>query len=263
MRWVAFGAAVLSACTLVACGGSTTRSCDCSAGFHCVLSNGSPTCVSQSGAGGSAGSAGAPGTGGAGGDAGTPSSTCADAQEKALPTVTAQVGFSQPVGNLPSASVSAVTANSLTLNTSLGTVTFRWAGPSLNTVFQPGDSVTAGQENGWDYVANQRAIAAARADFGTVGDGVLPPMPIIAGPQLTRRVECSVELDCGALMSILEIDATTGAGVVRIGVGQTTKFIGWQIHNENGMRFSPQGCAQAPNESVVTALGPSPINGGP
>lgn len=285
MRWIYLEVAALAACTLAACGGSTTRSagtggsggtssggCACSAGFHCVPLNGSYTCVPESGAGGSAGVAGAPGTGGVAGAAGAPGGACSAAQTQVLTTPTPVVGFWPRVsGALTGGSVTAVTLNALTLNTNLGQVTLYWAGPSLAGVFQPGASVTAGAlQSGWDYVASAKATAATYTDANFVGDGgPLPPTPF-TGPQLTRGVECTFDpgvQSCGVASgpaAMLDIEATTGAGTVRVGVGDTGQIAGWQIYNARTVRYPnyTTACAAAQvSSSVVTALGPAASNG--
>ncbi len=298
MRWIGFGALVISGCSLLACGGSTTigntdtggsagtssggsggtvGGCNCAAGYHCQIVSGSYTCVPDPGTGGSGGTAGTAGAGGtagtagAGGSAGT-TSECSAALKAGAQLGGTPVGFGSgtPSG---SAKVAQVSADSLQLSTPSTSFEFKWVGPDLTGRFTQGEPVVIGRQDGWDYVGGLSSLAAARSDFGFVAPQEIPPIPMLAGPHLAYGTECTFTEASGGCaqppgtVSLLTVDATTGAGIVSAGQKKTIQFMDWQIHNDGSAQYPGYGSsscvAEAGFASVVTVLGPSPINGGP
>jgi hypothetical protein len=291
MRWIGFGALLLSACSLAACGGSTTignvdtggsggtagsggsagtvGGCNCATGYHCQIVSGSYTCVPDPGTGGSGGTAGAAGAGGSGG---TTATECSADLKAGATLGGAQVGFgsSSPSGN---AKVAQVAADSLELTSSSTSLKFNWVGPALTGHFSQGEPVEIGRQDGWDYVAGLSSVAAARRDYGFVAPPEIPPIPMLAGPHLAYGTECTfkeAQGGCGqapGTVKLLTVDATTGAGIVSAGQRETVKIIDWQIHNDSSTQYPGYGSsscvAEAGFASVIAALGPSPVNGGP
>lgn len=301
MRWIGFGALMLSGSVFVACGGSTTigstdtggsggtagsagsssggsggavGGCNCASGYHCKVVGGSYTCVPDSGTGGSGGMAGAGGSGGIAGAGGSGGATgeCSAALKAGATLSGAQVGFgsSTPSGD---AKVVQVSSDSLELASASASLKFQWVGPDLTGRFSQGESVVVGRKDGWDYVAGLSSLAAARRDFGFVAPQQIPPIPMLAGPHLAYGTECTFQEGQGGCsqppgtVKLLTIDATTGAGVVSAGQKKTVKIIDWQIHNDGSAQYPGYGdgscVVEAGFASVITALGPSPINGGP
>ncbi len=298
MRWIGFGALVLSACSLLACGGTTINGsntggsggtgatssggtggtggtvggCTCSSGYHCQIVSGSYQCVADPSTGGAGGSAGTAGAAGAGGSGGT-TSECSAALEAGATPDGAEVGFgsSDPGSN---AAVAKVSVNALLLKNNSGVaVQFKWVGPDLTGHFTQGEPVVVGRKDGWDYVGGLSTLAVARSDFGFVAPQEIPPIPMAAGPQLTYGTQCTfteASGGCGqppGTVKLLTVDATTGAGIVSAGQNKTIQFMAWQIHNDRSAQYpgySSNNCVvEAGFASVITALGPSPINGGP
>jgi len=300
MRWIGFGTVVLSACALAACGGSTTignaggsggtagsagsssggsagtvGGCNCAAGYSCQIVSGSYTCVPDPGTGGSGGMAGAggsAGTAGAAGTGGAPATECSAALQAGATLGGTQVGFGSisPSGN---AKVVQVAADSLELASSSASLKFKWVGPDLTGHFSQGEPVVVGRKDGWDYVAGLSSLAVTRSDFGFVAPQQIPPIPMLAGPHLAYGTECTFKESTGGCgqppgtVKLLTVDATTGAGVVPAGQGETSKIIDWQIHNDGSAQYPGYGSkscvVEAGFASVITALGPSPVNGGP
>jgi hypothetical protein len=147
-----------------------------------------------------------------------------------------------------------------------GTFSFHWVGSDLGQKFSKGEMVSIGNSDGWDYVMGNAYTAVARHDYGFVAPDQIPDMPGY-GPHLGYAPQCSFKEQSGACnqppaaVTVLALEATTGAGVVDIAFGATETFMGWEIDNANNVQFpgySGNDCVlEAGFAGIITALGPA------
>lgn len=253
---------------LSACGGQSTS--DGSAGSGGAATGGSGgTAVGGSGGtsvGGTAGTS----VGGSGGTSvgGSGGVECdATIQQKAS-LGGPPVGFEALPGAPGPVLVTEVLPNELKLNPGPGggTFSFKWAGPDLTKKFAQGQMVSVGSQDGWDYVSGDANTAVARRDDGFVAPTEIPDMPNY-GPHMGYANQCSfVEATggCGqppAAVTVLALEATTGAGVVTIPASATETFMSWEITNVNNIQFPGYGSENCDVEAafvgIITAVSPS------
>lgn len=262
-----FSILVVTAALVAACGGKSSSEGQTggTAGAGATSSGG----VGGSGAVGGTGAVGGGGVSGSAGAAGSGGADTCSADQKSKATLGGpQVGFDALPGTPGGAVVTNVTAKGIEL--SLGAdgspLLFKWVGPDLTSKFKKGESVGFGEQDQWSYVSGDAWTAVAFRDFGFVAPQEIPPMPNY-GPHLSYGVECTFMEGggaCGqppAAVTLLSVDATTGAGVVSIGQGKTGELVSWQIYNANSAQFpgySSNDCVlEAGFASVITAVGPS------
>jgi hypothetical protein len=176
--------------------------------------------------GASTGGAGTGATGGTGGTGGaTTSSTgttgtslpsCSQDIQNAFFQVPSNLGLApEPNGN-QSAVVLSVAPKSLQLSTGGGKpdLTFAWDGPPLDAVFKPGDMVSVGALEGWDYVAASQVAA--------VWHGSAPPVPAaLPGVPMSKTPPIGLEpAGCSLLwQASMCIEGTNPANLLTLVVG--------------------------------------------
>jgi hypothetical protein len=255
------GIAALAA-ALTACGGQSVNDGNASGGTSATGGSGGTTATG--GSGGTTATGGAS-TGGAstGGASGVECN--GDIQQKAT-LGGPNVGFDALPGTPGPVLVANVLPNSLELNPGPdgGTFEFSWAGPDLTKKFKPGEMVSVGSADGWDFVMGDAYTAVARRDYGFVAPSQIPDMPGY-GPHLEYVPQCSfleAAGGCGqppASVTVLALGATTGAGIVMIPFSATETFMGWEITNVNNVQFPGYGSSNCDVEAgfagIITAVG--------
>ncbi len=221
---------VLSTSLVVACGGKSLNDGAGGSGAQ-AGSGGVGATAGSGGAGATAGSGGVGATAGSGGSAGNECS--ADLKAKAT-LGGPDVGFGALPGSPNGAVVMNVSPSAIELSLGPGgsPLLFKWAGPDLSGKFKKGEYVGFGEQNGWSYVSGDAWTAVAYRDFGFVAPESIPEIPYY-GPHLSYAPECTFMESSGACgqppsaVTLLAVEATTGAGVVSIGQGQTGELVGW------------------------------------
>ncbi|MCA9593413.1 MAG: hypothetical protein KC776_08880 [Myxococcales bacterium] len=255
---------VFSTSMLMACGGKSSS--DGGGGSGAQAGSGGVGATGGSGGVGATGGSGA--TGGMAGAGGSAGNECSAELKQNATLGGPEVGFDSLPGSNESGIIQNVSSSALEI--SFGTVStllvFKWVGPDLSDKFTKGEGVGFGEQNGWSYVAGSAWVAAARRDFGFVAQSI-PDLPYYPAPQLSYGTECTFKEGgggCGqpgGTISLLSVDASTGAGVVSAGQGQTIDLLGWQIHNANSAQYPGYGSencvVEAGFASVITAVGPA------
>jgi len=259
--WVAALAA-----TLTACGGQSVNDGNASGGSGGTTATGGSGGITATGGASTGGaSTGGASTGGAstGGASGVECS--GDIQQKAN-LGGPNVGFDALPGTPGPVLVASVLPGALELSpgTDSSTFEFAWVGPDLTKKFKPGEMVSIGSSEGWDYVMGDSYTAVARRDYGFVAPSQIPDMPGY-GPHLEYIPQCSFLEAAGGCgqppsnVTVLALGATTGAGVVTIPFSATETFMGWEITNVNNVQFPGYGSNNCDVEAgfagIITAVG--------
>ncbi len=248
---------------LSACGGKSSSDGSSGSGGTSLGGSGGTSLGGSGGTslGGSGGTS-LGGSGGVGGD------ECTAELQKQATLDGPPVGFDALPGTPGPFVVAAVLPNEIQLSVSgdTSTFSFSWVGPDLTGKFTKGETVSIGNQEGWDFVSGSTHTAAARRDFGFVAPSQIPDIPLY-GPHLDYAPQCSFLEGGGACgqppapVTILALEATTGAGALTIALGDTQSLVDWDITNVNNVQFPGYGgedCVlEAAFTGIITAVGPA------
>lgn len=267
MRCAAVTLSMVGLVFMLGCGGSSTSDSSSGGAGGSAGAGASGGTAGAGGVGGTGASGGSGGSSGSGGSAGSANECSAELRQQASLSGP-PIGFDGSSTGPGSAVVAAAHADGLelTLGPGGGILKFRWVGPDLSSRFAVGEMVQIGNQQGWDFVAGDAHTAAAWREYGFVAPVEIPDVPYY-GPKLSLAPQCTFLEGgggCGqppGTVTVLAVEATTGAAPVLIRHGDSGELVGWSITNVNNVQYpgySSEDCVvEAGFAGTITALGPA------